>query len=327
MKKQYAGSMKAGDKADDIFVLYEKTVSQKKDGSDYLNVTLSDKSGRIRGVVWDNVARMAAEAVLGGHVHVRGSVSEYKGVLQVVIKSMDNVAPDKVDPSDFLPATGRDVETMFRQLAEISDSIKEKKLRELFTAFWNDRDFTDKFKKAPAAKKMHHAFIGGLLEHTLSMARLADRIAGHYEGIDRDLLIAGTILHDIGKIREFEFDSKIDYSDEGRLLSHIVIGLGMIDEKIKKDVVDFPETLVLMLKHMIVSHHGTRDFGSPEPPKTVEAVLLNYIDEIDSKVTGIREFIKSGDGGGNWTSYHKILERHFYTGENGMPPKEEKRLE
>jgi len=320
MKKQYAGSVKAGDKADDAFVLYEKNLAQKKDGSDYLNITLSDKTGRIKGVVWDNVDKITAGTNAGDYVHVRGNVSEYKGTLQVVIKSMETILPDSIDPSEFLPATGRDIDSMLKQLAGLSDSIKEKNLRELFKAFWNDVEFVEKFKKAPAAKKMHHAYIGGLLEHTLSMALLADRIAGHYSGLDRDLLIAGTILHDIGKIREFEYDIKIDYSDEGRLLSHIVIGLGMIDEKIK-EIKEFPGALALMLRHMIVSHHGTRDFGSPEPPKTIEAVLLNYIDEIDSKVSGIREFITSGEGGGNWTTYHRILERHFYTGDNGMPSK------
>jgi 3'-5' exoribonuclease len=158
------------------------------------------------------------------------------------------------------------------------------------------------------------------------MSLLADRIAGHYKGIDRNLLIAGAILHDIGKIREFEYKFSIDYSDEGRLLSHIVIGLGMIDEKIK-GIKEFPDNLALLLRHMIVSHHGTRDFGSPEPPKTIEAVLLNYIDEIDSKVSGIREFMASEETGGNWTKYHKILERHFYTGGNCVPSKEEKGLE
>ncbi len=326
MKKQYAGSFKAGDKADDVFVLYEKILSQKKDGSDYLNITLSDRTGKIKAVVWDNVGKVAAGTNAGDFVHVRGNVSEYKGTLQVVIKSMETISSDSIDTSNFLPATGRDIDSMLKQLAGLSDSIKEKKLRELFTAFWNDAEFVEKFKKAPAAKKMHHAYIGGLLEHTLSMALLADKIAGHYSGLDRDLLIAGTILHDIGKIREFEYDIKINYSDEGRLLNHIVIGIRMVDEKIK-EIQEFPGALALMLRHMIVSHHGARDFGSPEPPKTVEAVLLNYIDEIDSKISGIREFIASGDGGGNWTSYHKILERHFYTGENGMPPKEKKKLE
>jgi len=318
MKKQYVGALKAGDKAGDVFVLYEKNLAQKKDGSDYLNITLSDKTGKIKGVVWDNVDKITAGTNAGDYVHARGNISEYKGTLQVVIKSMETILPDSIDPSDFLPATGRDIDSMLKQLAGLSDSIKEKNLRELFTAFWNDAEFVEKFKKAPAAKKMHHAYIGGLLEHTLSMALLADRIAGHYSGLDRDLLIAGTILHDIGKIREFEYDIKIEYSEEGRILRNIVIGLGMRDEKIK-EIKEFPDTLALVLRHMIVSHHGTRDFGSPEPPKTVEAVLLNYIDEIDSKISGIREFIASGDGGGNWTSYHKILERHFYTGENGMP--------
>jgi len=326
MKKQFAGSLRSGDKVDDVFVLFEKILAQKKDGSDYLNITFSDRTGKIKGVLWDNVDKIKTGTNAGDFVHVRGNVSEYKGILQVVIKSMETISPDSIDTSDFLPATGRDIDSMLKQLAELSDSIKEKKLRELFTAFWNDAEFVDKFKKAPAAKKMHHAYIGGLLEHTLSMALLAERISGHYSGLDRDILIAGTILHDIGKIRECEYDIKIDYSDEGRLLSHIVIGLGMIDEKIK-EIKEFPDSLALMLRHMIVSHHGTRDFGSPEPPKTIEAVLLNYIDEIDSKISGIREFIASGEGGGNWTSYHKILERHFYTGENGMPPKEEKRLE
>ena len=160
---------------------------------------------------------------------------------------------------------------------------------------------------------MHHVYIGGLLEHTLSMALLVERIAGHYNGIDMDLLITGAILHDIGKTRELDYQITIDYSDEGRLLSHIVIGTQMIDEKLK-EIKGFPEEQALLLKHMIVSHHGSREFGSPEPPKTIEAVLLNYLDEIDSKINGIREFMSSEDPTATWTSYHRLLERHFYKG-------------
>jgi 3'-5' exoribonuclease len=145
------------------------------------------------------------------------------------------------------------------------------------------------------------------------MAILVDRIAGHYSGIDMDLLLAGVILHDIGKIREFEYRFGIDYSDEGRLLSHIVIGLQMVDEKLKT-VRNFPLESANLLKHMLVSHHGSRDFGSPEPPKTLEAVLLNYIDEIDSKVNGIRDFMATEDPNETWTSYHKLLGRYFYKG-------------
>lgn len=317
MKKQYAGSFKAGDSIDDLFAVYEKNISQKKDGSNYLGVTISDRTGKIKGVVWENADKISSSINPGDFVRVKGNVSEYKGTLQAVIKSMDLFPKDSIDPSDFLPVTRHNIDAMFERLVKLADSIEDDNLGALLSSFWKDAVFVEKFKRAPAAKMMHHACIGGLLEHTLSMALLADRIAGHYKGIDRSLLIAGAILHDIGKIREFDYMFSIDYSDEGRLLSHIVIGLGMIDEKIR-GIKEFPETLALMLRHLVVSHHGTRDFGSPEPPKTIEAVLLNYVDEIDSKISGIREFMASEETGGNWTKYHKILERHFYTGGNGI---------
>ncbi|MDL1968287.1 MAG: CRISPR-associated endonuclease Cas3'', partial [Deltaproteobacteria bacterium] len=208
-------------------------------------------------------------------------------------------------------------DAMFERLLKLTKTIETLYLKNLLEAFWNDDEFVSKFKKAPAAKKMHHAYIGGLIEHTLSMARLADKIAEHYQyiEIDRDLLVTGAILHDIGKIREFDYKVKIDYSDEGRLLNHIVIGVQMIEEKLE-NIKNFPDEQALLIKHMIVSHHGTREFGSPEPPKTIEAVLLNYIDEIDSKVNGIREFIDREDPGEKWTSFHRLLERFFYIGKN-----------
>ncbi|MFH2045173.1 MAG: HD domain-containing protein [Pseudomonadota bacterium] len=322
MKKQYAGSVRAGELVNDIFVLSEKNISQKKDGSDYINVLLSDKTGKLKGVAWDNVDKISADKNPGDFVHVKGSISEYKGALQIVIKDMENISSDSIDPSDFLPSTKQNIDLMFERLLKLSGSIEEKNLKALLDAFWADNKFVENFKIAPAAKKMHHAYSGGLLEHTLSMALLADKIAGHYIGIDRDLLIVGTILHDIGKVREFVYKYSIDYSDEGRLLSHIVIGIGMLDEKIKT-IKEFPETLAVLLRHMIVSHHGTREFGSPEPPKTIDAVLLNYIDEIDSKISGIRDYISSDDAGGNWTSYHRLLGRHFYTANNNMQNKED----
>jgi 3'-5' exoribonuclease len=313
MKKQFIADIKAGDRVDDIFVLSEKILSQKRDGNNFLNVTLSDKTGTIKGVVWDNVDQIAAGITSGDFAHVNGSVSDYRGTLQVVIKNMDPVSPDVIDPSDFLPQTSRDIEGMFERLMKRTDSITTDYLKALIDAFFKDKEFVNKFKTAPAAKKMHHAYIGGLLEHTLSMTSLADKIAGHYSGIDRDLLLSGAILHDIGKIDEFEYQFKIDYSDKGRLLNHIVIGLKMVDDKLS-GIEHFPEDQVLLLKHLIVSHHGTREFGSPEPPKTIEAVLLNYIDEIDSKINGIRDFIASEDPDETWTSYHRLLERHFYKG-------------
>ena len=315
MKKRFISDIRAGDRVDDIFVLSEKILSQKKDGNNFLNITLSDKTGTIKGVVWDNVDQIAAGITSGDFAHVNGSVSEYRGTLQVVIKIMEPFPSDRIDPSDFLPQTSRDIEGMFKRLVKRMDSITTDYLKALIDAFFKDKEFVNKFKTAPAAKKMHHAYIGGLLEHTLSMTSLADKIAGHYSGINRDLLLSGAILHDIGKIDEFEYQFKIDYSDKGRLLNHIVIGLKMVDEKLS-GIKHFPEDQVLLLKHLIVSHHGTREFGSPEPPKTIEAVLLNYIDEIDSKVNAIRDFIASEDPDETWTSYHRLLERHFYKGKN-----------
>ncbi|MEA1946031.1 MAG: HD domain-containing protein [Thermodesulfobacteriota bacterium] len=313
MKKQFITDIKAGDFIDDIFVLSEKILAQKKDGNNFLNVTLSDKTGTVKGVVWDNVDKITAGVASGDFVHIKGNVNEYKGVLQLVIKKMEAFSADEIDPADFLPMTRRNIEGMFERLLKITASVKTAYLKQLIQAFWNDKEFVREFKIAPAAKKMHHAYIGGLLEHTLSMASLADKIAGHYSGIDRDLLVAGAMLHDIGKTKEFEYQFRIDYSDQGRLLNHIVIGIEMIDEKLP-GIKDFPEDQMVLLKHMIVSHHGTREFGSPEPPKTIEAVILNYIDEIDSKVNAIRDFMAKEDPNEPWTSYHRLLERHFYKG-------------
>ncbi len=311
MKKMFIKDIKSGDRIDEVFVLSEKTMGQKKDGNNFLNIAIADKTGTIKGVVWDDVNQAASLVQAGDFVHLQGHVSEYRNDLQLVVKKMAPVNADSVDPSDFLPATGRDVNQMFQRVVALTDAMAEGHLKLLLHAFWNDAGFVKQFKTAPAAKKMHHAYIGGLLEHTLSVALLVDRIAGHYSGIDMDLLLTGAILHDIGKIREFEYSRRLDYSDEGRLLSHIVIGVQMIEEKICR-VENFPEELALLLKHLVVSHHGSREFGSPEVPKTIEAVLLNYIDEIDSKVTGIRNFMAAEDPNEPWTGYHRLLGRHFF---------------
>ena len=319
MKKTFVENIQAGHEIDDAFALAEKTLAQKKNGNPYLTVVLSDKTGRVKGVVWDHVEETTSATTAGDVVHVRGRVSEYRGELQMVIQKMTPITPDQVDASDFLPATSHNTDAMFERLVRMTDGLKTECLRALFDAFWKDPDFVQQFKTAPAAKKMHHAYIGGLLEHTLSMALLVERIAGHYSGIDLELLLAGAILHDIGKIKEFDYDLSIDYSDEGRLLSHIIIGIQMVDEKLKQ-MDYFPPDTERLLKHMMISHHGAREFGSPEPPKTLEAVLLNYIDEIDSKVNGIREFMAAEAPDVEWTSYHKILGRHFYRGKERQEP-------
>lgn len=311
MTKRFVADLAAGGAVDEVFLLARRNMAHKKDGNPFLNVTLADRSGQVNGVVWDQVERIAAAAAEGDFVHVRAQVGEYRGSLQLVVKDMARVPEDQVDAADFLATTTRDVNQMLDRLKEMTARMQTPYLRSLFDLFWADPDFVAAYTRAPAAKHMHHAYIGGLLEHTLSMAILSETIAGHYGGVDRDLLLAGVILHDVGKTRELEYSRRIDYTDEGRLLSHIIIGLSMLDEKLKQ-LPDFPEDQAQLLKHMIVSHHGAREFGSPEPPKTIEAVLLNDIDEMDSRVNSIREYVAKDESDGSWTSYHRLLERHFY---------------
>lgn len=311
MKNTFVNELEAGQPVDETFVLAEKNLSQKKDGGYYMTVSLSDKTGTIRGVAWDNIEHLRELADAGDFIRVRGTVSEYRGALQIVVKALERQAAGDICAADFMPSSSRDPEAMLKKLIGISHTVTEPHLRSLLQAFWADAAFVENFKIAPAAKHMHHAYLGGLLEHTLSVALLAERAAEHYSGIDRDLLLTGAILHDIGKIREFVYDRRIDYSDEGRLINHIGIGLEMVHEKMA-DLSDFPSRTARLVKHMLVSHHGNREFGSPEPPKILEAVMLHYLDEIDSKVNGIREFMEKQDLSEGWTGYHKPLERFFY---------------
>lgn len=314
MKKQFINKLSPGDRVDDIFILSEKTMSQKKNGDNFLNFTFSDKTGDIKGVAWDNVDHIAASAKSGDFVKVQAGVSDYRGKLQLTVKELQFCYLESVDPADFLPVTKRNPDKMFERLKKTADEfVTDKYLSQLLQNFWDDKDFVTKFKKAPAAKKMHHAFIGGLLEHTLSMTVLVQKIAEHYTGINMSLLLTGTILHDIGKIREFDYENKIDYSDEGKLVSHIVIGCGIVDERISR-IKGFPKKTEILLKHLIVSHHGSKEFGSPEVPRTIEAVLLNHIDNIDAKMNGLRDFMEKEPPDESWTSYNYMMGCHLYKG-------------
>ncbi len=313
LKKAFINAIKAGQRVDDVFVARDKQTAFKKDGDPYLIVSLVDRTGELKGVAWDNVEAMSKAFVAGDYIRVRGNVAEYRGSLQLVIQEAARLDPDKIDPRDFLPSTERDVEQMLARLIQVSQTVENSHLSKLLAAFFEDEAFVDRFKIAPAAKKMHHAYLGGLLEHTLSIVLLIQAIVGHYKGIDKDVLLTGGILHDIGKTREFSYETQIDYSDAGRLLNHIVIGVEMLDAKIAT-IDSFPEELALVLKHIIVSHHGTRDFGSPEPPKTLEAIILHYLDELDAKVMAVRAFMDAEDSEATWTSYHRVLERFFFKG-------------
>jgi 3'-5' exoribonuclease len=313
MKKKFVNELTLAETVDDIFLLKEKSLVRKKDGEFFLSMVLTDKTGTINAVAWEQVDRLKSQASSGDFVRVQGTVGEYKASRQISVRALELVAKDQIQSVDFLPTTRRNIGQMFDRLKKISETIETAHFRQLMELFWEDVGFVEKFTQAPAAKKMHHAYLGGLLEHTLSLALLAEKVADHYGGIDRDLLLTGVMLHDIGKITEFDYERLIDYSDEGRLISHIVIGLDLIEKKIIQ-IDKFPEKAKMLLKHLIVSHHGSRELGSPQPPMTLEAVMLHYLDELDSKINGIREFMESNETDGEWTSYHKLLERYFYKG-------------
>lgn len=316
MKKTFVNSIKAGQTLDDVFIARDKQLAYKKDGNPYLTLSLVDRSGGIKAVAWDNVETISKAFATGDHVRVKGNAVEYRGALQLVLQHLERIDPAEIDARDFIPATERDIDQMLDRLIRISKTVENPHLSRLLAAFFEDKAFVGLFKSAPAAKRLHHAYLGGLLEHTLSIALLIQAIADHYSGIDKDLLLTGGILHDIGKVYEFSYETHIDYSDAGRLLNHIVIGVEMLEKKIAA-INDFPKDLALVLKHMIVSHHGTRDFGSPEPPKTLEAIILYYLDELDAKVTGVRAFMEDEDPEAAWTSYHRVFERFFFKGEVG----------
>lgn len=308
--------LEAGQSVDDIFIARAKQLAHKKNGEPYLTLTIMDRTGDMNAVAWDHVQTISTRFTTGDYVRINGNVNQYRDTLQLVVRDLEPAPADQVDPKDFLPTTERDVDDMFNGLTRISQTVENKDLAALLHAFFDDQSFVDLFKVAPAAKKMHHAYLGGLLEHTLSIVRLTEAVSSHYKGVDRDLLLTGAILHDIGKVHELCYETHIDYSDAGRLLNHIVIGVEMLQKKIAS-LGAFPENLAILLKHMIVSHHGTREFGSPEPPKTLEAIILNHLDDLDAKVTGVRDFMNAQDSEATWTPYHRLMERFFYKGKTG----------
>lgn len=302
-----------------LFLVKEKTLAVGKTGKPYLALTLMDRTGEMDGRVWDDAESFSTRFDADDFVRVEGRAVSYMGKLQLRISEIEKVDENDVVPRDFLPSAERDPEEMFTDLEKVVDSLKDGHIRTLMNAMLGDPRIAQDLKHAPAAKGMHHVYVGGLIEHVLSLCRLIDLVCGHYGGgINRDLLVAGAILHDIGKTRELSYTRSFSYTDEGRLIGHITIGVEMLDEKIR-NIEDFPQELAMLLKHMILSHHGEYEYGSPKRPKTLEATILNYLDDLDAKVNSIRCHItRDSENGSNWTSYHRLFDRYIYK-ENFMP--------
>jgi len=313
-KTIYTKNISAGEKISESFLVTEKNLAFSQKGSPYLNLRLKDKTGEIEGKIWENATELDKQFKRGDIVHVQSRAVSFKNMIQLSINEIRKMEDSEVNPSDYFPAAGRDIEEIFQEMMSYVEDINTPCLKSLLEEFFKDDSTAILFKKAPAAKSFHHVYIGGLLEHTLSVVKLLGTVADHYPGVDRDILITGGLLHDIGKIYEFSYDRIIDYSDQGRLIGHIVIGIEMLNAKIAA-IKDFPDALAMELRHLILSHHGSQEFGSPKRPKTLEALIVHHIDDLDAKVNAFQGFIEeSRDEESSWTPFHRLLERFIYKG-------------
>ena len=309
MKSPYVNELEPNQVVTTTFLVHSKDVRQKKTGEPYLSLLLGDRTGDISAKMWDNVGEVMDTFDRDDFVRVKGLLQIYQNRPQLIIHKMARVDEAEVDPSDYFQVSKRDSEEMFRELRGIVERMTNPHLRSLVEAVLNDEEIARRYKRAPAAKMVHHAYLGGLLEHVLSLARLAEFAARHYENIDYDLLLAGVVLHDIGKIHELSYERSISYTTEGQLLGHIHIGLRMIDEKLRA-LGDFPPRLRSLLEHMVLSHHGQLEFGSPKVPLFREALLLHYLDDMDSKMECMRVLEEQDPRiEGEWTGYSHPLDR------------------
>jgi 3'-5' exoribonuclease len=314
MKNIYVKDIKAGEKVRDTFLVADKTLAFSRKGASYLNLALKDKTGEVEGKIWDKAMEWDKVFKKGDIIYIDARGISYRNAIQLTVLEVSKVEEQEINPADYFPAVEGNIEAMFESLVAFVEQIETPPLRALLQAFFADDAIVTRFKKAPAAKGFHHVCIGGLLEHTLSVTRLLDLTTKHYEGINRDLLLTGGILHDIGKIHEFSYDRLVDYTDQGRLIGHIVMGVEMLNAK-AATIENFPEQTAMELRHLILSHHGTLEFGSPKRPKTLEALIVHYIDDLDAKVNAFQKFIQSSqDDESDWTPFHRLFERYIYKG-------------
>ena len=292
MKSPFVAELEANKVATGTFLVQSKEIRQKKTGEPYLSLLLSDRTGDIDAKMWDNVADVMHTFERDDFVRVKGLLQIYNNRPQLTIHKMQKVDEATVDLADFLPASKRDPGEMFRELRGIVASIGNPHLRRLLELILSDEDIARRYQKAPAAKFIHHAYLGGLLEHVLSLCGLCRLAVRHYPGLDEDLLLAGAILHDIGKIYELSYARSFGYTTEGQLLGHIMIGLRLIEAKLAQ-VPDFPPRLRMLLEHLVLSHHGSLEFGSPKVPMFPEALLLHYLDDLDAKMACMTSLVEN----------------------------------
>ncbi len=309
MKSFYVRDLLPNQVMTTTFLVHTKDVRQKKSGEPYLSLLLGDRTGEVDAKMWDNVAEVMDTFDRDDFVKVKGLLQIFQNRPQLTIHKMARLDDSDVNLGDYFPCSERNPDEMFAELRSIVSDIKNPHLHGLLDAFLDDEKIARMYRSAPAAKTVHHAFLGGLLEHVLSVCQLCRVTASHYKGIDLDLLMAGAILHDVGKTTELTYERTFGYSTGGQLLGHIVIGMQMLNDKIAR-VPDFPPKLRVLLEHMILSHHGELEYGSPKVPVFPEALLLHHLDNLDSKMECMRAAVaRDRNVEGCWTAYNAALDR------------------
>ncbi len=322
-KTIYVNQLKERDRVESIFLVRDKITAMAKNGKPYMTLKMMDRTGEVEGRIWDQVDHFSSQFEKNDFILVNAKASIYMGKMQLIVQDLKKIDESQIDLGDFLPVSQRSTAEMRSELDTILESLTNPHIEALLRAFFDDPEFFALYSKAPAAKAMHHVFLGGLLEHSLAVVGLAVDVAVRYPQVNRDLLICGALLHDVGKVSELSYQRSFDYTDEGKLLGHIVLGVQMVEDRVRQ-IADFPAELSMLIKHLLLSHHGQYDFGSPKRPKFLEAVILNFIDDLDSKINGVQTHIdKEPDKEGNWTNYHRLYDRYFYKG-SVSPAQQEK---
>lgn len=308
---RYINELRDGEMISSIYLCKNKRTLQTKAGKNYYSMQLNDKTGAIDGKVWD-INNGIAHFDSMDYIQVDAQVISYQGSLQLNIRRIRKADEGEYEPSDYMPYTKKNIEEMYNEMRALIDSVKEPHLLKLLQVFFvEDADFVKRFKLHSAAKTMHHNFVGGLLQHSLAVAKLCDFFAANYPMLNRDLLITAALCHDIGKIDEISSFPENDYTDEGQLIGHIVKGTIMVDEKIK-GIEGFPKVLADELKHCILSHHGELEFGSPKKPALMEAVALSFADNTDAKLEGFAEILEgNGNKSGEWLGFNRMFDSNI----------------
>jgi 3'-5' exoribonuclease len=319
MSRSFVQVMKDGDTIEEVYLVSDKQLRANRNGNLYLQVELRDRTGAISARLWNAGEHLFRSFDTGDFLQVKGKVQLFQGALQMILSHIDRVEAEKVELADFLPHTEQDVSKLLDRLRNVLLRLGNPHLRALAECFLMDDEFVKDFCQAPAGVRNHHAYLGGLLEHVVTLLDAAERVVPLYPNLDRDLLMAGIFLHDIGKVRELSYGKAFAYTDEGQLVGHLVIGVEMLNDKAAKvpDLTGepFPRELLLRLKHMILSHHGTYEFGSPRLPMTPEAIALHYLDNFDAKVHSFtRDIREDRNTTSAWTPYSQSLQRRLFKG-------------